>query len=344
MLSGEGFGSVGIVSGLKMISAEKKALGGFRNMKAFIKACFAEGSTIETRMKKAKRKFIRIEMLVVRPEYQKQGFMKRMLDSVYRFADRKGVTVILDTDDMDKSLRYEHLGMSLDRIRNCGERFHMYDLIRENPVKKNALDRKTKRKLLKKYVKAYKRVLSTGGFDHVDERLRTYAKRLSRMYATEQFKEHNIYPTTDASYIYAVIAMCLELKEEGVEDGRIITTVNQGFERKRNFFKRIIAVIDRLPNSFDIVRKWNLSDHEKRVCDGSITYDYFKADKDKIEYHISKCMYVEMFATYGIRELCKIFCMTDETAYAGLTRHVNFIRHSDLSDGPACFDEVIRRK
>ena len=295
-------------------------------------------------MKKAKRKFIRIEMLVVRPEYQKQGFMKRMLDSVYRFADRKGVTVILDTDDMDKSLRYEHLGMSLDRIRNCGERFHMYDLIRENPVKKNALDRKTKRKLLKKYVKAYKRVLSTGGFDHVDERLRAYAKRLSRMYATEQFKEHNIYPTTDASYIYAVIAMCLELKEEGVEDGRIITIVNQGFERKRNFFKRIIAVIDRLPNSFDIVRKWNLSDHEKRVCDGSITYDYFKADKDKIEYHISKCMYVEMFATYGIRELCKIFCMTDETAYAGLTRHVNFIRHSDLSDGPACFDEVIRRK
>jgi len=139
MLSGEGFGSVGIVSGIKMISAEKKALGGFRNMKAFIQACFSEGSTIETRMKKAKRKFIRIEMLVVRPEFQKQGFMKRMLDSVYRFADRKGVSVILDTDDKDKSLRYEHLGMSLDRIRNCGERFHMYDLIRENPVKKNAI-------------------------------------------------------------------------------------------------------------------------------------------------------------------------------------------------------------
>ena len=23
---------------------------------------------------------------------------------------------------------------------------------------------------------------------------------------------------------------------------------------------------------------------------------------------------------------------------------INFIRHSDLSDGPACFDEVIRKK
>ena len=62
-----------------------------------------------------------------------------------------------------------------------------------------------------------------------------------------------------------------------------------------------------------------------------------------MEYSISKCMYVEMFAEYGIRPLCKIFCKTDEFAYAGLTRHVNFIRHSDLSDGPACYDEVIRK-
>ena len=36
-------------------------------------------------------------------------------------------------------------------------------------------------------------------------------------------------------------------------------------------------------------------------------------------------------------------CMTDETAYAGLTRHVEFIRHSDLSIGNCCHDEVIRR-
>lgn len=131
MMSGEGFGRVGLVDGLKMIAAEKKALGGFKNMKSFINACFSEGSTIETRMRKEKRKFMRIEMLVVRPEYQKQGFMRKMLDKVYEFADKKGVPVILDTDDMDKSLRYQHLGMKLDRVRNCGENFHMYDLIRE---------------------------------------------------------------------------------------------------------------------------------------------------------------------------------------------------------------------
>lgn len=131
MLSGEGVGRVKFFDGLKMISAEKKALGGFSNMKSFIKACFAEGNTIETRMRKAKKKFIRIEMLVVRPEYQGQGFMRSMLEQVYKVAEKRKVPVILDTDDKDKCERYKHLGMKVDRVRNCGERFHMYDLIRE---------------------------------------------------------------------------------------------------------------------------------------------------------------------------------------------------------------------
>ena len=131
MLSGEEAGSVRFFDGIKMIMAEKKALGGFSNMKAFIKACFAEGNTIETRMRKAKKKFIRIEMLVVRPEFQRQGHMRNILEDVYKRAEKRGVPVILDTDDKDKAARYEHLGMKLDRIRNCGEKFHMYDLIRE---------------------------------------------------------------------------------------------------------------------------------------------------------------------------------------------------------------------
>lgn len=132
MLSGEGAGGkIGFVDGLKMIAAEKKALGGFGNMKRFIGACFCDGGTIETRMRKEKRKFLRVEMLVVRKEYQGQGYMRRMLEYAYSIAGDHRVPVILDTDDKDKAARYEHLGMRLDRVRNCGERFHMYDLIRE---------------------------------------------------------------------------------------------------------------------------------------------------------------------------------------------------------------------
>ena len=70
-------------------------------------------------------------MLAVRPEYQRQGYMRKMLEYTYRLAEGRGVPVILDTDDRDKASRYEHLGMKLDRIRTGGQKFHMYDLIRE---------------------------------------------------------------------------------------------------------------------------------------------------------------------------------------------------------------------
>ncbi len=199
-------------------------------------------------------------------------------------------------------------------------------------------------KAIKTYGKYYQEALKRAGFNDIDNKMLAFENRLQEMYASDNFKTHNIYPTTDATYIYAVMAMCLELKSFGYSDPEIIEIVNRGFDKRRNRFKKIIAFVNILPNSFNIARKWNLNDHAKRTKDGSITYDYFTVTKDKVEYSISKCMYVEMFKTYGIQGLCKIFCMTDEWAYAGLPRHVVFIRHSDLSNGPACYDEVIRRK
>ena len=198
-------------------------------------------------------------------------------------------------------------------------------------------------KAIRTYEKNYRTALKESGFDDIEQKITAFEIRLRKMYASDNFSKHNIYPTTNTTYIYAVMAMCLEVKSFGYSDKDTIAIVNKGFEKRRNFFRRIVAVINVLPNSFDIAKKWNISDHDKRVKDGSITYDTFIVGKDKIEYSISKCMYVEMFNTYGIKGLCKIFCMTDEFAYARLTKHVKFIRHSDLSDGPACYDEIIRR-
>ena len=138
--------------------------------------------------------------------------------------------------------------------------------------------------------------------------------------------------------------MCLELKGLGLSDKEIIDKINRGLSLRRNFFKNLIRCIDLLPNSYKIVEKWNKSDHAKRVQDGSIYYDKFEVSDGKIEYSISKCMYVEMFDTYGIRPLCKIFCMTDTTAYSNLEKHVKFLRYSDLSDGDSCHDIIMDKR
>ena len=199
-------------------------------------------------------------------------------------------------------------------------------------------------KTVNKYSRNFRTVLVRGNIPDRQRHLAAYRARLSAMYASAQFRQHNIYPTTNTTYIYAVIAMCLELKEAGLTDKEIIDAINRGFRARRCFFKVLLRCINLLPNSYQIARRWNISDHDKRVKDGSITYDYFRASAHKIEYSISKCMYVEMFKAFGIRSLCKIFCMTDTTSYENLPRHVLFIRHSDLSDGSCCCDEVIEKR
>lgn len=39
--------------------------------------------------------------------------------------------------ETEAAARYVHLGMKLDRIRSCGEGFHMYDLIREPVIREH---------------------------------------------------------------------------------------------------------------------------------------------------------------------------------------------------------------
>ena len=199
-------------------------------------------------------------------------------------------------------------------------------------------------KYVKKYSKIYKNALLANDFLDVEKRVKAYEHRLQQMYVSQTYVEHNVYPTMDVAKIYAVIAMCLELKQDDYSDNEIIDIVNSGFAKLKKAFMILEKVIDSLPFAYTIAKKWNITDHENRVKDGSITYDFFNVADGKIEYRISKCMYIEIFEYYGIRSLCKIFCITDETAYSNLTKHVKFIRHSDLSCGDCCHDEVIDKK
>ncbi len=199
-------------------------------------------------------------------------------------------------------------------------------------------------KAIRKYSKAYRKALTFRKCRDIGAKAAAYEARLREMYASDGFKAHSVYPTTNATHVYAVIAMCLELKALGLTDAEIIETINHGFAHRRDLFRRIIRAIDLLPNSFSIAKKWNIRDHDRRVQDGSLTYDRFDVGEDRIEYRISKCVYIEMFEAYGIRGLCRIFCMTDTTSYENLRRHVTLIRHSDLSDGAVCHDEIIRRR
>ncbi len=199
-------------------------------------------------------------------------------------------------------------------------------------------------KAVRKYCKIYKAALKANEFTDVNHRAELFEIRFQKMISSNMYAKHNVYPTMDMTKIYAVIAMCLELKNDDYSDSEIIKIINSGFKKLKAVLAAVEKGIDLLPNCYQIVKKWNINDYQKRIQDGSIEYDFFRVSEGKIEYRISRCKYIEIFETYGIKSLCKIFCLTDESAYSNLTKHVKFIRHSDLSEGECCHDEVIDLK
>lgn len=199
-------------------------------------------------------------------------------------------------------------------------------------------------KKINKYAKIYKSGLIGRNFSDIEEKTNSYKNKLKEMYMSEAYKKHNIYPSINTDKVYAVITMCLMLKEYGLSNEKILDFLNYSFRKARKLFDRISNVINILPNSYNIAKKWNIADHDKRVIDNSVTYDYFSVTDEKIEYKVSKCMYVEMFRFYGIKELCKIFCTSDERIYANLPCHIKYIRHSELATGDVCHDEIINKK
>jgi len=198
-------------------------------------------------------------------------------------------------------------------------------------------------KEINKYARLYRKALKKQKDADAAAKTEKYKKRLADMVSSEIYRRHNVFPSMNIDLIYAVVAMCLELKEQGLSDREIMDFSDVVFKARRQMFAALEKLVDLLPNSYGIAKKWNISDHDKRVRDGSLTFDSFEVKDGKIEYRISKCMYAEIFDYYGIRSLCRIFCKTDEDAYANLTRHVSFIRHSVLADGNCCHDEIIRK-
>lgn len=121
--------SVGLSAMGPIIKGFFKAMS-LREMMKLLKAYKKGGIGLEDRMKKEKKPYIFVGMVCVREEYQRQGYMRKLMDIAYADGDRLGVPVILETDAMAKVDRYVHLGMELAGTRDFGEYGKLYDMIR----------------------------------------------------------------------------------------------------------------------------------------------------------------------------------------------------------------------
>ena len=87
------------------------------------------GSSLADRMKKNGEKFLSVEMLCVRKEYQGKGYMRKAMKEVFRLADEKRLPVVLETDETIKADKYRYLGMELEGVRRFTPEIAFYEMI-----------------------------------------------------------------------------------------------------------------------------------------------------------------------------------------------------------------------
>ena len=119
-----------ISASLGMLFGLIDALGGLRKSLEFLKTIQKGGAALDDKLKKAKKDYLQIVMLVVRKEYQGQGYMRQLMEFAYEKADAHGVPCILDTDAQNKLDKYCHLGMEYVGKRKVAEDCYLYDLVR----------------------------------------------------------------------------------------------------------------------------------------------------------------------------------------------------------------------
>ena len=86
-------------------------------------------------------------------------------------------------------------------------------------------------KTIRRYGNVYRKALLFRHCREIEAKTATYEARLREMYASDGFKAHSVYPTTNATHVYAVIAMCLEIKVHIKRWGEKIHKKNKNHKR-----------------------------------------------------------------------------------------------------------------
>lgn len=89
------------------------------------------GSSLAVRMRENGERFMCVEMLCVRKEYQGKGYMRKAMEEVFILADENGLPVILETDESLKADKYRHIGMRLESVRRFSPEIALYEMVRK---------------------------------------------------------------------------------------------------------------------------------------------------------------------------------------------------------------------
>lgn len=197
-----------------------------------------------------------------------------------------------------------------------------------------------KQKLAKKYAFWFAGETSKRGKNSAEmyHKFRIKFLQLANSPEFAEYAKHKVAIDTVYFFITASL-LCRELGYSFDETQDILYGIAWPIRRR---YRSVINALERLPFGYElfvfVLDKFNQS------YGSDIGFDFILREKDRFEYQISKCIYIEIFEHYGIREYCKALCDSDIHVMGGACKNARFIRYSDMSASPVCHDAVVRVK
>lgn len=170
-----------------------------------------------------------------------------------------------------------------------------------------------------------------------------YRARFLQYAGSPEYRRFSQFRTMGVDKVFAAIThakICMEAGISMEEALRIWETYTAGGIRR--IFRGACRAIDLLPNGYKILADLLWKDAKQRSAEQCLTYEKLDYTEKKLEYKITRCMYIEAFEAFGLRPFCKAVCNSDLCMQA-MQKHARFIRHSDLADGDCCHDELVKQ-
>ena len=102
---------------------------GWKRYRWFVKYIAKGGDSLETKLRKQKRKYVVVQLLAIPEKYQHQGYMRQMMQFALQTAQQYKLPLVIETDEQLKCDKYCHLGVKLVNKRNFGDNRYGYGMI-----------------------------------------------------------------------------------------------------------------------------------------------------------------------------------------------------------------------
>lgn len=198
-------------------------------------------------------------------------------------------------------------------------------------------------KWMTQYSKLFAKAMKKYGRKDYKKLENLFRNRYMDHLCSEEFEAYKKYGMISIEKIYAAIThaqICLEIGLTLEESQRIWEAFIDENERKIHVL--FCSFFDCWKNGYRKIANHLENEARKYKADGSMVFDILERNEEKLEFKVSKCVYVEIFEAYGIKSFCKVFCKRLQSLEC-MKKTADLRIYSNMIEDNCCHVELLKR-